>query len=333
MIFGPVPVGAAEGAVLAHSVRVSEGRLRKGKVLGAADVAALRAEGVAEVIVARFEAGDVGEDAAARRVAAALVRDPGAAGLRVTEPFTGRVNLMAEGPGVVVLDEAVIGAVNRVDPMITVATVPNYQQMGPGGMVATIKIISYGVAGAAVDRAEAVAGDAIRLAGPAYGSVGLAMTVIPGGPDNAKGQAAIEARVKALGLQMAQVVEVPHRAEPLAEALRGLEGDILLVLTASATSDVVDVAPSAVRMAGGAVERFGMPVDPGNLLFLGSLGERPVIGLPGCARSPALNGADWVLSRVACGMTPSGEDIAAMGVGGLLKEIPTRPQPRAGKTR
>ena len=91
------------------------------------------------------------------------------------------------------------------------------------------------------------------------------------------------------------------------------------------------MAPSAVRRAGGSVERFGMPVDPGNLLFLGQIGERPVIGLPGCARSPALNGADWVLSRVACGIAVSGEDIAAMGVGGLLKEIPTRPQPRAGR--
>jgi len=71
-----------------------------------------------------------------------------------------------------------------------------------------------------------------------------------------------------------------------------------------------------------------MPVDPGNLLVLGRIGDRPVIGLPGCARSPALNGADWVLERVACGVPVTSADIAAMGVGGLLKEIPTRPQPR-----
>ncbi len=84
-------------------------------------------------------------------------------------------------------------------------------------------------------------------------------------------------------------------------------------------------------MAGGVVTRFGMPVDPGNLLFLGTLGNRPVIGLPGCARSPALNGADWVLERLACGLTVTDADIAAMGVGGLLKEIPIRPQPREGR--
>ena len=71
-------------------------------------------------------------------------------------------------------------------------------------------------------------------------------------------------------------------------------------------------------------------MDPGNLLFLGRLGARPVIGLPGSARSPVLHGADWVLARVACGLPCGAAEIAAMGVGGLLKEIPTRPQPRRG---
>ena len=100
------------------------------------------------------------------------------------------------------------------------------------------------------------------------------------------------------------------------------------MLGASAVVDRRDVIPSAIGGAGGVVEPFGMPVDPGNLLFHGALGGRPVIGLPGCARSPALNGADWVLERYACGIAVSDDDIAAMGVGGLLKEIPIRPQPR-----
>jgi molybdenum cofactor cytidylyltransferase len=103
---------------------------------------------------------------------------------------------------------------------------------------------------------------------------------------------------------------------------------MVLILTGSATSDARDTGPAALAAAGGRLERFGMPVDPGNLLFLGDLGGRPVIGLPGCARSPALNGADWVLERIACGIALGDDDIAEMGVGGLLKEGPRRPQPR-----
>ncbi len=71
-----------------------------------------------------------------------------------------------------------------------------------------------------------------------------------------------------------------------------------------------------------------MPVDPGNLLLLGRLGDAIVIGLPGCARSPKLNGFDFVLQRVLANLPVGRADIAAMGVAGLLSEIHTRPQPR-----
>ena len=123
---------------------------------------------------------------------------------------------------------------------------------------------------------------------------------------------------------------MPHAAEPLAAAIAAQRAPLILILTGSATSDPQDIAPEALRRAGGTVDRFGMPVDPGNLLFLGRRGAQTVIGLPGSARSPALSGIDWVLERAACGVTPTADEIAGMGVGGLLKEIPTRPQPRSG---
>lgn len=329
MKFGPVPVGEAAGAILAHSVTASGKKLRKGMMLSDEHVEHLSKSGLTEVTVAKLEPGDCHEDEAAGLLAAALAPDPAAANLRVTEPFTGRVNLLAQGPGVVQMDVAALEQFNQVNPMITVATVPQHQQMGIGGMVATIKVISYAVPRIDVEKAASVAQSSIHLIPPAHKTAGLIVTDIPGGPPNEKGIAAIKGRVEALGMDLCDVQIVPHATDPLAAAIAGAHGDVLMILTASATSDAEDVAPSAVRVAGGTVTRFGMPVDPGNLLFLGALGTRPVIGLPGCARSPALNGADWVLSRVACGVDTKNADIAAMGVGGLLKEIPTRPQPRA----
>lgn len=329
MRFGPVPVAQAEGAVLAHSVGLTKGRLRKGRVLTAQDVDAIRATGAQEVIVARLDEGDVGEDAAAAALAAAVLGQT--KGVKVTAPFTGRVNLLAEGPGVVALDVAALEAVNAVDPMITIATVPPWQQMAAGGMIATIKIISYGVAQTALDQSIAAAGDgAIGFAPPQITSATLIITEIPGGAGD-KGKKAIADRLAALNVTLTETRMVPHRTDALRVAIADVVDDLILILTGSATSDPDDVAPSAVRAAGGQVARFGMPVDPGNLLFIGDLAERAVIGLPGCARAPALNGADWVLSRVICGVPVSSADIAGMGVGGLLKEIPTRPQPRRGK--
>jgi molybdenum cofactor cytidylyltransferase len=88
------------------------------------------------------------------------------------------------------------------------------------------------------------------------------------------------------------------------------------------------VIPLGIVTAGGRVRRFGMPVDPGNLLLLGDVASRTVIGVPSCASSPKINGLDWVLERTLAGIEVTGEDISAMAVGGLLMEIQSRPQPR-----
>lgn len=330
MKFGPVALADAEGGILAHSIQMTEGRLRKGVVLGPAQIETLRAAGHDVVTIARLEAEDVHENAAAERLAFALAEH--APEIALSPPFTGRVNLIAERPGVVCLDTSAINAVNAVDPMITVATVAQHHQIHAGGMIATVKIIAYGVPRAALERTAEAARGALRLAVAQYRTASLIITDVPGGPGD-KGAEAIAARVTGLDMEMAETVICAHEETALAVAITGAKGEIVLILTASATSDPYDTAPQALRAAGGHVERFGMPVDPGNLLFLGRLGARPVIGLPGSARSPVLHGADWVLARVACGLPCGAAEIAAMGVGGLLKEIPTRPQPRQGGRR
>ncbi len=328
MKFGAVPVSGALGAVLAHSVALPDGRLRKGVVLGEDDISALEAARINEVTVATLEIGDIDENTAADRLADALM--VGSSGLHRSAAFTGRVNLIADTAGIAVLDVAALHAVNGVDPMITVATVPPHHQLRAGDMVATIKIISYAVPEVALVKAIAHAKAAIKVAGPTLTSATLIITEIAGGAGE-KGRGAIEDRLTALGVALASVQTVPHNQDALSEAITAAPTPLVLILTGSATSDIDDVAPAAVVQAGGHITRFGMPVDPGNLLFLGALGETCVIGLPGCARSPALNGADWVLARMVCGIDLQSHDIAQMGVGGLLKEIPTRPQPRQPK--
>ncbi len=325
MRFGPVPLEYAEGAILAHSERVAAGRLRKGIVLGPEQVAALRGAGYETITVARLDADDLHEDDAARKLAEAL--QDGATGILRSTAFTGRVNLTAERPGVVCVDADAIHAANAGHPMITVATVPDHHQIRAGGMIATVKIIAYGVPKAALERAATAARGALRLAVARYRTASLIITDTPGGPGD-KGSGAITARVTGLGMDMAEMVICAHETGALARAIGAVKGEIVLILTGSATSDAQDTAPQALREAGGRITRFGMPVDPGNLLFLGQIGDTPVIGLPGSARSPVLHGADWVLARVACGLACGAEEIARMGVGGLLKEIPSRPQPR-----
>jgi molybdenum cofactor cytidylyltransferase len=211
------------------------------------------------------------------------------------------------------------------------ATLAPLSRLSRGSLAGTVKIITYGVARADLAASETAARHAGMTNLPVTkSSASLILTRAPRDTDKLadKGRDAVARRLRALGVALLDVRQVAHTEAELAAALSAAAGEILLILTGAATSDPDDIAPSALRRAGGHVARFGMPVDPGNLLFHGLLRHRPVIGLPGCARSPALNGADWVLERIACGLDITDDMIARMGVGGLLKEIPTRPEPR-----
>ena len=208
MKFGPVPVAEAVGALLAHSIKTGNIRLKKGLELRSQQIDQLRAAGIEEVIVARLDPGDLHEDAAAGRLAAALVPEPEAVGLRLTAPFTGRVNVLADGAGVACLDVAALEAVNRVDPMITVATVPDCQQMAAGGMVATVKVISFGVSEQQVTRACESARGALRLARPVYQDRHSDHHRGARGPGEDKARKVIGDRLKALEIQMVECVIV-----------------------------------------------------------------------------------------------------------------------------
>ncbi|MDA5557912.1 molybdopterin-binding protein [Shimia sp. MMG029] len=335
MKFGSVSLSEAEGAILAHSLVLSEAdagtrpvRIPKGTCLAKEHLQDLARSGIEAVTVARLERGDIGEDDAAKKLAAVLLEGGAADGFYAKGAGAGRVNLYASGCGLVRINAEVVNLINRVDPMITLATVPDRHRVDADGMVATIKIISYAVPENSLNAACEAAEGAFSLRRPQFKTATLIETTIGGDVLSDKGRRSMAGRVERMGMALTPRTLVAHEVDALASAIEAASGDLIFVLTASATSDTLDVAPQALRAADGVVERFGMPVDPGNLLFLGQFRNKPVIGLPGCARSPALNGADWVLERVICGETVTHDDIAAMAVGGLLKEIPIRPMPR-----
>lgn len=339
MFFGTVPPADAEGAMLVHSTRAGKRRLKKGHHLTREDVASLTEAGINAVTVVRLEDGDVHEDEAARLVAEAAAGD----GLSISAPFTGRVNLIAEEAGVTVLDRNAIDHLNLVDEAVTIATLPPFEPVSARQMVATIKIIPFAAPGDVVERCVRIARAArplIRVAPYRPISGYFIQTVLPDTKPGMldKTTAVLQDRMTGIGGRIVGEDRVDHETAALAQMLKSAMADrnkaggasVVMIAGASAITDRRDVIPAAIEAAGGTVDHFGMPVDPGNLLLMGRIGETPVIGLPGCARSPKLNGFDWLLQRLSAGLTVESGEIMTMGVGGLLKEIETRPQPRAG---
>lgn len=331
MKFGPADVAEALGAISAHAVRAGETRLKKGQRIGPEQQAALRAAGVATVIVAQLEPADIGEDAAAQALASAIAGPH----LRLDPPFTGRVNLFATANGLLRVLRPRIDAINRIDDAITVATLAEYAPVVAGDMAATVKIIPFAADATALAAACAAAGEAAVGVAPYRPlRVGVVSTLLPGLKPSviAKTLGVLEARLAPARARIVEDLRVGHETAALADMLTQMNArcDLIVVFGASAITDRRDVIPAALEQAGGRIEHFGMPVDPGNLLLYGELGAKPVIGAPGCARSPKENGFDWILGRVLADVPVTRADIQAMGVGGLLMEIESRPQPRQG---
>jgi molybdenum cofactor cytidylyltransferase len=331
--FGETPIDEAAGAILAHSWRANGVNFAKGRVLSGDDVAKLKSAGVASVVAARLDADDIHEDEAAATLAKALAGE----GIEITAPFTGRCNHFAREAGLAVVDHERIDALNELDESVTVATLPPFARVEPRQMVATVKIIPYAAPRTAVARALEVATSAnqplVSVAPFRTMKAGLVQTKLPGTRDKVldKAVGTTTKRLTSLGSALVGERRVSHDAKAIAGALKELKGegcDIFLIAGASAIVDRHDVVPAGIEEAGGEVLHFGMPVDPGNLLLTGKLDGKPVLGLPGCAKSPKYNGFDMVLERLAAGLPVGRAEIVRMGAGGLLAEIASRPQPR-----
>ena len=333
MKFGPVPLHEAEGAVAVHSIRKGDLVLKKGTVIGKAEIAALARTGISEIVVARTEPGDVSEDTAAAEIATAVAGE----GVRVERAFTGRANLFAESAGILVINKEGVDRLNKVDESITLATLSAYKPVVAGEMIATVKIIPFAVAAPQRDGALVAASKAapvLRVAPYRIRQVGIISTEIPGLAPKVidKTLKVTQERLAPAGARVIAERRVPHEQSALAAALQEVldaGAELVVVFGASAIADRRDVIPAAVEAIGGKIEHFGMPVDPGNLLLVAAAHGHAVLGAPGCARSPKENGFDWVLMRLLAGLPVSRDAITDMGVGGLLMEIVTRPQPRA----
>jgi len=330
--FGTVTLADARGATAVHTIRKGGYVLKKGTVIDDAEIAALKAAGIGEIAVARLEAGDIPEDTAAANIAAGV----GDVSVSVDHAFTGRCNLFAREAGVLVVDRAAIDALNRVDEAITFATLPEFKPVVAGEMIATVKIIPFAVGGEPHARALKIAQGSrplVRVAPYRVRKVGVISTLLPGLADKVIEKTLKITEQRLAPAQAAIVFEcrVPHEQGALDSAIKDAlraGAELVIVFGASAIADRRDVIPAAIEAAGGRIEHFGMPVDPGNLMLVGEVGGRIVLGAPGCARSPKENGFDWVLMRLLAGLTVGRADLTGMGVGGLLMEIVTRPQPR-----
>ncbi len=318
-----LPIEEALGAILVHNVVGADGRkaLSKGHLLRVEDINPLRALDKETVYVAVLEPGDVREDDAATRLSKLVAGN----GIDFGKPSTGRVNFYASLRGFLIVNRDLLRKFNQL-PGVTLATIPPYAPVTPKKMVATLKTIGLALPETTLRQAEKLiqAGGAVfSLAAVSNRKVALILT----GSENGRARVReifappIRARVEELGAQVSTEEFVAEEEDAIARAIKAaLDAGAQMVVLAGETSimDAQDITPRGIALAGGTVELYGAPVEPGNLLLLAYCGAVPVVGAPGCVKSRETNVVDLILPRLVAGDHVSRDDVIDLAAGGLL---------------
>jgi molybdenum cofactor cytidylyltransferase len=338
MKFSAVAVNQAVGKILGHNIAGKDGRriLSKGKILSEDDIQRLLQLGRQKVYVAELEPGDVEENQAALRIASYLNGE----NITLSRAAAGRVNLLASTRGILRVDAGQVGRLNQFEG-ITLATLPGDRFVRQKQMVGTVKIIPYAVPDSILKRAEASlngVNQAMKVDPLPSRKVGLILTGSPSTYDRLQVayESPLRTRVNDCGSELEMVGHILLDEEEDEIALSGLLSQLVtqgyeLVILAGETAvmDPGDIVPRAIERAGGKLECVGLPVDPGNMLMLAYLGDVPILGAPGCARSLKTNAIDWVLPRLLLGEYLKRDELMSMGYGGLLEDTYKRPMPRS----
>jgi hypothetical protein len=316
------------GAVLTRDLEVAGERWAKGRRLSPADLVALGwAVAVVEgrpITVLIPEAGDVHEDDAGRRLAAAVAGP----GLRATEPVQSRVDLRATAAGVARVRAALVERLNAIDP-VEVFTILDGRVVEAGALVASVKIAPHLVPDAVLTAAEKVAGRAGRrgvVSVAPFRPRRVAVIVkesIRGIPRD-RFEASVRAKVEGLGSTLIEFDYVNDAASPVEAALRarsaapGADRADLVLTAGSSSTDPEDPFFLAIAALGGRIVRHGVPAHPGSMLWLARIGRVPVIGLPSCGAYSKATAVDLLLPRLLAGEPASVRTVARLGHGGIL---------------
>ena len=314
-----IPIDQAIGAILVHNIVDAEGRkaLSKGKLVRAEDVDKLRALGKQSVYVAIPEPGDVREDEAATRLAQLVAGDK----IERSKPSGGRVNFYATERGFIRTNATNLKRINELDG-ITLATVRNFTPVAPKKLIATLKTIGLALPETTLRAAEEI-GVVLTIAPVSDQKVAIILT----GSENGRARVRevfappIRARVEELGAQVMVEDYVTEEEGAIANAIEAAtRAGAQMIILAGETSimDAGDITPRGIQRAGGQIELYGAPVEPGNLLLLAYYGAVPIIGAPGCMKSRETNVVDLILPRLLAGERVSRADVVALADGGLL---------------
>ena len=324
-----IKVEEAVGTKLAHDItEIRPGEFkgpafRKDHTVCEGDICHLQRLGKDHLYVLDIEQDELHENDAA------LILGDALAGEGVTcegAPREGKVRLLAERDGLLMVDTAALAAFNMVEEVMC-ATLHRYTLVKAGEMVAATRAIPLVMKRVAIERAAAIAkqsGGALTVKPLRKAKVGLIITgneVYHGRIQDRFGPVLTE-KARALGLDVISMDFAADDPEMLSKAIQNhvSKGCDLLLLSGGMSVDPDDVTRHGIRLAGATEVHYGSAVLPGAMFLVAYLGDLPILGVPACALYHKTTILDLVLPRILAGEHVTRAELAFLGHGGLCRD-------------
>ena len=325
----------AVGHILCHDITeivkdVTKGaRFRKGHIVTEEDIPILLNLGKEHLYIWEKKETEYHEDEAA----AVLERLTKGEGLSaVGAPVEGKIELVADYPGVLLIDEDRVDNINDLNDMC-IATLPQYYPVHKGEKVAGMRVIPLVIEKAKMAAAEELAGSKplLRVAPYKPIKVGIITTGSEVYTKRIKDTftPVIEAKFQHYGItpQEKRISnDDPAMTTAFIAELAELGMDII-ICTGGMSVDPDDKTPLAIKNSGARIVTYGAPVLPGAMFLVSYLEHKgrtiAVLGLPGCVMYASTTIFDIALPRLIAGIEITKKSIRHLGVGGLCKNCPT----------
>ena len=323
-----VRVEDAVGMTLCHDLtEMRDGfkgaAFRRGHVITPEDIPHMLDIGKRTVFVWEENAGEIHEEDAALRMAA-MAPVPGA---HYTDPAEGKVLLLADTPGMFRVNTDLLRQINAIGDL-TVSTLPDHYPVRPGMRLASMRIVPLVTQEAQILEAEALCAGRKLLDllpfRPLTAGIIITGSEIYHGRIQDKFEAVARKKLSAYPGRILGATVCDDDLDMLVGAARGFldQGADFLVFSGGMSVDPDDVTPSAIRRLGCDVISQGVPSQPGNMTLVAYLGDIPVLGVPGAAISLPTTLFDVLLPQIYAGIRFTGDDLIALGDGGLCQLCP-----------
>lgn len=320
-----VPVQEAVGMVLCHDLtrivpeEFKGPAFRKGHVVRSEDIPLLLNMGKEHLYVLSLSEGQIHENEAAERISRAAAGP----GVEFSDVSEGRVNLLATHAGLLKIHVDILEAVNDLEG-VAFATIHNNQAVTRRRQLAGTRVVPLVIEEKRIEAVEAICaerGPVVEVKPFLAWKVALVTTgsEIFSGRIKDRFGPVVRDKFAALGSEVVNQALVSDDPAMTQQAIRealALGAD-MVVCTGGMSVDPDDQTPSSIAAVADEIVTYGSPTFPGAMFMLAYVGDKPVLGLPGCVMYHKASIFELVVPRILAGERLTRKDIVKLGHGGF----------------